>query len=99
MILAGPALAGALWHCAGDDWLSFDAETGETCLLSGLARFVVEQVQAASAPMTHSALTELVHVEEPGFTRANCDEAVTQAVQALQRARLLTVTDDTIATV
>lgn len=99
MILAGPALAGALWHSAGDDWLSYDTETGETCLLSGLAHFVVEQVEAASAPLSREALSERVHAEEPDFTLADCDEAVTQAVFALQRARLLQVTGDTIATV
>lgn len=99
MILPGPALTGALWHTAGDDWLSFNTETGETCLLSGLARFVVEQVQAAAAPLSRSALTDRVHADEPEFTRAECDEAVTQAIQALHRARLLTVASDTIVPV
>jgi hypothetical protein len=99
MILAGPALAGALWHSAGDDWLSYDPETGETCLLSGLARFVVEQIEAASAPLPRETLIDRVQAEEPEFNRADCDAAVTQAVQALQRARLLSVASDTIAAV
>jgi hypothetical protein len=99
MILPGPALPSALWHCAGEDWLSFNPETGETCLLSDLARFVVEQVQAAAAPLSHAALTDLVHADEPEFTRADCDKGISQAIQALQRARLLAVPSDTIALV
>jgi hypothetical protein len=68
-------------------------------LLSGLARFVVEQVQYAGAPLSRNALTDLVHADEPEFTRADCDKGIIQAIQALQRARLLTLASDTIAPV
>ena len=99
MILAGPALAISIWHSAGDDWLSYDTETGETCRLSGLAHFVVEQIKASRTPLAHETLIDRVHAEEPEFTRAECDIAVTEAVQSLQRARLLAITDATIVTV
>jgi len=99
MIQAGPALAAALWHSAGDDWLSYDTETGETSLLSGLAHFVIEQIKADAAALSRETLIDRVHAEEPEFSRLECDEAVSQAVRALQRARLLTLADDTIATV
>ncbi len=99
MIAAGPALASALWHGAGDCWLSYDTETGETCLLSGLAHFVVEQIEAMSASLSIDFLIDRVHAEEPEFTRLECTDAVMQAVRALQGARLLSLTSDRMVAV
>ena len=77
------ALNASNWKQVEDGWLSYDLATGETRLVSDLARFILEALSDSAAPLTLGELVDLVLTEEPEFDRAACSAQVAETNTAL----------------
>lgn len=72
-------LGASLWKQVEDGWLNYHAESGDTGLISDLARFMLETLdEQHAAVITVGEMMNRVQAEEPDFPRAEIAAEVAQ---------------------
>lgn len=78
-----------IWKSCEDGSLFFDMDSGETKLVSPLARYLIVLLGASPSGLSVSVLVDLVHAEEPDVDMQTCRDEVGEALETLLVAGLL----------
>lgn len=82
---------GILWKSVDEGWMSFEITTGATRLMSELARFVIDILAESGSTLSEADIISVIQAEEPDFLVPENMTAVTEAIESLVQAELVTV--------
>ena len=80
-----------VWKDVDEGWIRYDQFSGSTHLLTPLARFIVDSIDASPAPLSAFDIAEDILCREPEVERDQCVVEVESALGILSEAQLIQI--------
>lgn len=77
------------WKEVDEGWIRYDQQSGNTQLLSRLARFIIDSIDENPEPFSPEAIVDMVLDAEPEANPADCHVEVDSALRILSEAQLI----------
>lgn len=84
-----PDRGSVFWKDVDEGWIRYDQHSGHTHLLTPLARFVIDSIDASSTPLSAFDIAEKVLSAEPDADREQCIVEVEAALGLLSEAQFI----------